>query len=176
MKKNAKITVSAITAALSVAFMLTSYFPYLTYTIPAVAGLFMIVPLILIDAKWAFASYISSALIIVFVAEPEAMLLYVLFMGYYPILKALIERLKNAILEWPVKLTIFNVAIVVFYNIAVLVMGIPFGDFGDLGKYGVYIFWILSNVVFVLYDLAISNMTVLYIYKVHPKIKKLFKM
>ena len=176
MKQNAKITISAISAALAVALMLTSYFPYLTYTIPAVAGLFMMLPLITINAKWAFASYIVSAIIVFLIAEPEAALLYVFLLGYYPILKGIIERMKKAIFEWPLKLVVFNIAIVCFYQVAILVMGISFGDFGDFGRYGLYIIWFAANVVFVLYDIAISNMAILYMYRVNPKIKKLFKL
>ena len=39
MKNTSKITFSAIMSALAVVIMLISYFPYLTYAIPAIAGL-----------------------------------------------------------------------------------------------------------------------------------------
>ena len=175
MKQTAKITVCAVSAALAAALMLVSYFPYLTYAIPAVAGLFMMIPLITADCKWAFCAYIVSAVIVLFTAEPEAKFLYVFLLGYYPIVKALIERIKKPFVEWLIKILIYNAAIVIFYKTAAFVIGADFTDFGDLGKYGVYIFWAFSNIVFVLYDIAVSRMAVLYIYRIHPQIKKLFK-
>ena len=72
MKKSAKITICAISAALAATFMLTSYFPYLTLAIPGIAGLFMLMPLVEVGKGYAFLSYIVSAGIVLISAEPEA--------------------------------------------------------------------------------------------------------
>ena len=87
-------------AALASVFMLTSYFPYLTYAIPALAGLFIMVAFIETDIKWAAVTYIASSVLIFFVAEPEAKLLYIMFFGYYPIIKALFERVRSRVFEY----------------------------------------------------------------------------
>ena len=68
-------------SALAVVIMLTSYFPYLTYAIPAMAGLFMIVPLIECGVAWGFGAYISSAVIILIVGEMESKILYGMLLG-----------------------------------------------------------------------------------------------
>ena len=95
MKNTKKITLCGMVASLSIVIMLTSYFPYLTYAIPALAGIFMMVPLIECGVSWSFGTYIASSAIIFITGETEAKLLYVLFLGYYPILKSLIERIKK---------------------------------------------------------------------------------
>ena len=95
MKNTKKITLCSMTAALSVVVMLTSYFPYLTYAIPAVAGLFMMVTLIECGVSWGFAGYLSSAVIIFIVGEPEATVLYIMLFGYYPVLKSIIEKIRQ---------------------------------------------------------------------------------
>lgn len=175
MKQNTKITFSAMMAALAVAFMLLSYFPYLTYAIPAFAGLFIMAVVIEINCKWAFLAYLSSAVLVFISAEPESRLLYVFFLGYYPILKALIEKWRKPAAEWIVKIILFNLAVLLVYSIFAKPMGIDFDDFGPLGKYGALIALGVGNVAFVLYDIAVSRMAMFYMIVVRPKIKRILK-
>ena len=56
MKNTNKITLCALLSALAVVLMLTAYFPYLTYAVPAFAGLCIMAVLIEIGPKWAFLS------------------------------------------------------------------------------------------------------------------------
>ena len=163
-------------SALAVVIMLTSYFPYLTYAIPAMAGLFMIVPLIECGVAWGFGAYISSAVIILIVGEIESKILYVMLLGYYPILKSIIERLHKQAVEWVLKLICFNIAAVAFYYVATsTVIGVSFDDFGEWGKYGAWGFLGLCNVVFVIYDIGISRMAGYYMMTLHNKVKKIIK-
>ncbi len=175
MKSNLKLTVSAVCAALATAFMMLGYFPYLTYAVPAMAGLFVMVPLIEIDKKYAFFTYITSALLIFFFAEPESKMLYICLFGFYPIVKAAVERLNKAPLEWIIKILIFNACAVLDYYISVKLLGVGFDDLGVIGEYGIYIFLILCNIVFVLYDIAISRVAAFYIARLHGKIKSIIK-
>ena len=163
-------------AALSITVMLTSYFPYLTYAIPAVAGLFMMVPLIECGVAWSFGAYISSAAIILLVGEMESKILYVMLLGYYPIAKSLIERINNQAIEWILKLLCFNIAAVSFYFIASsAIFGVSFDDFGEWGKYGAAAFLGVCNVVFVIYDIGVSRIAGYYMMTLHNKVKKIIK-
>jgi hypothetical protein len=54
-------------------------------------------------------------------------------------------------------------------------MGIDFSDFGALGKYGAIIVLSLGNLAFVLYDIAVSKMALVYIWTIAPKLKKILK-
>lgn len=175
MKNTKKITLCGMVAALSVVIMLTSYFPYLTYAIPAIAGLFMIVPLIECGVVWSFGTYIVSAVITFIVGETEAKILYVLFLGYYPILKSLIEKINRQTIEWVVKLVCFNLAAVAFYYVSSFLFSISFDDFASWGKYGALIFLALCNVVFVLYDIGISRIASYYMINLHDKVKRIIK-
>ena len=82
MKNTGKITLCAIMSALAVVIMLVSYFPYLTYAIPAVAGLCVMVVLIETDYKWAFFCYVTSAVLVFLFAELESKFMYVFFFGF----------------------------------------------------------------------------------------------
>lgn len=175
MKQTSKITFSGITAALAVVIMLTSYFPWLTYAIPAVAGLCMIMPVIESGCSWAFGAYLASVLPVFLFSEPEAKLLYVAFFGYYPILKAVIDRKCPKAFAWPLKLVVFNAAVLLVYLVLVPALGINIDDFGEFEKYGLYAFWAAANVVFVFYDIAVSQAAGFYMARLHANIKKYLK-
>ena len=175
MKNTAKLTLSAICAALATVIMLTGYFPYLTYAIPAVAGLAVMVVCIEIGIKYAVGTYIASAFLVLLTAEPETKILYVLLFGFYPIVKALVEKIGKPPIEWLIKFAVFNICIMTYYKLSVSILGISFDDFGAVGEWGTYVFWAAANVVFVLYDIAVSRIAMFYISRLHPKISKIFK-
>ena len=108
-------------------------------------------------------------------AEPESKLMYICLFGYYPIVKALIERINKPVIEWILKLAVFNVAAIMIYAVFAGMFGVLIDDFSTLGKYGAYIFLGFGNAVFVLYDITVSRLSGTYIYRIHPKVKKLLK-
>ena len=175
LKQTFKITFCGIIAALAAVFMLFSYFPYLTYSIPAVSGLMMMILVIELGEKWAFCAFIASSVIVFLTAENESKLMYICFLGYYPILKAIIEKIGKQTLEWILKIVAFNTAIIIVYLIFSNLFGIGTEDFNELGKYGAYIFLGIGNITFIIYDFAISRLAGFYMIKLHPKISQMFK-
>lgn len=174
MKKTGKIALCGIMAALSSAFMLTSLFPYLTYAIPAVAGLFIMVSVIEVDKKWGLASYMASAvLIFILPGDAEAKLLYLMFFGYYPILKALLESKCNRAVEYILKFLVFNAAILLSYGVFAGLLGVDMSDMGDFGKYTGIILLVAANIVFPIYDIAVSRMAQFYIVRLHKSVSRI---
>ena len=162
-------------AALASLFMLTSYFPYLTYAIPAMAGLFIMVSVIELNVKWAVLTYFASAVIVFLLAEPEAKLLYILFFGYYPILKAVTERQKSRVLEYVIKFLIFNLAVFLTYSVFAGVFGIDLSFLSEFGKYSAAILLVAANIVFLIYDKAVSQLAGFYMYRLHSIVKRILK-
>lgn len=175
MKKTAKITFCAIMAALAAVFMLFGLFPYLTYAVPAISGLFVAVCLIEINYKFAISAYLISSAIVAFYPDNESKLLYICFLGIYPIIKALAEKIKNPVLEWSAKLASFNAGAYIYYLLLTKLFGVSFEDVGNLFKWGLALFWIAANVVFIVYDIAFSRLSGFYMAKIHAKVKKIFK-
>lgn len=176
MKTNSsKITLCAMLAALSVLFMLMGYFPYFTYTAPAVAGVLLMVAVIEIDLKWALGTYIASSVIIFLIGETESKLMYVFLFGFYPIVKAAVERIRKPVLEWIVKLAVFNAAVLAVYGALSFVFDLSVDDFGAFGEYGALIFLAFGNFVFVIYDIAVSRLSQFYFARLHDKIQKILK-
>ncbi|MBQ2746542.1 MAG: hypothetical protein IJF35_02355 [Clostridia bacterium] len=175
MKTTSKITFCALMSALAVSIMLLAYFPYFTYAVPAVAGLAGLVVLIEIGGKWPLFTYIVTAVLSLIFAEPEAKFMYVLLFGYYPVLKAYIERIGSRICQYLIKFAVFNAAIFAVYFITVKILGMPLDDFGSFGKWGLVAFLVLANITFYLYDIVLVRVANVYLQKVHPAIKKAFK-
>lgn len=173
MKKTGKITFSAILAALVSVFMITSFFPYLTYGIPALASLFIMVAVVEMGVKWGFAVYIVSALLVAILpGEPEAKLIYIALLGYYPALKAILENKLNRVLEYVIKFAVFNAMLLLTYGVIAGIVGIELGDMGEFGKYTAVILIAAANLVFIIYDIMITRVSVWYSFKIHKKISR----
>lgn len=176
MKKNTgKIALCGVMSALSVSIMLLSYFPALTYAIPAIAGVVFIILVIETDVKWALSAYAATCVLVMLLAEPEAKLMFVAFFGYYPIIKGVIERLRRPLVEYLIKFAVFNVAVIAAYVVIIYVLDMPIEEMGDLGKYSSLVLLGMGNVTFFVYDFAVSRIVELYLHTLHKKLKRLVR-
>lgn len=176
MKQSSKTAICGMIAALSVIIMMLTVIPVMTYAAPAFAGILLMVIVIEINKKWAFGVYVAVGLLSLLLAtDKEAAVMYVAFFGYYPIIKAILESKLPKLLEWITKFSIFNVAMVVSYFVLIRVFGLSMEDMNELGKYGPIILLAMGNVVFLVFDIAITRLATLYIYKWQKPFRKLFK-
>ena len=175
MKKVKKIALCGMLAALITVICLAAYFPYLTYALPALASVFIIVPLFEIGKKYALFTYLASFLPIALLAENEAKMLYLCFFGFYPILKAIYEGFKSRALEYICKFFTFNFAVVLAYFALSKLLMVEELDFGEFGRYGAVLFLALGNIVFFLYDRCLSRLAAFYVIKLRKHISKFFK-
>lgn len=168
MKTSYKVALGGIISSLSlITMLLGGIIPGLEYTIPAFAGMMLIIIVIEISLRWAFLTYIGVAMLTFFIVpNKESGLLFITFLGYYPVLKSVIEtRLKRMQLQWVVKLLVFNAALVVYYKLVMWFVAAPelSESVEELGKYALYILGALANVVFLLYDVALTRIISVYL-------------
>ena len=177
MSKSGKIALGGLLTALGVVLMfLTGLIPIGTYALPAIAGVLLIVAVIEIGAKWAWMIYAAVAVLsLLFAADKEAALLVVLFFGYYPVLKSFLERISNKVLSWISKFAVFNVAVVACFFLAVNFLQLPEDSFTVFGIYLPWVFLILGNAVFLIYDIALSGLVATYVEKLHHRVTKTLK-
>ena len=177
MSKSGKIALGGLLTALGVVLMfLTGLIPIGTYALPAIAGVLLIVAVIEIGAKWAWMIYAAVAVLsLLFAADKEAELLFVLFFGYYPVLKSFLERISNKVLSWISKFAVFNVAVVACFFLAVNFLQLPEDSFTVFGIYLPWVFLILGNAVFLIYDIALSGLVATYVEKLHHRVTKTLK-
>jgi len=177
LNKSSKTALGGIIAAVSVVLMfLTGIVPTLTYAVPAAAGLLLLIMVIEIDKKWAFVVYISvSILSVLLIADKEAAVMYVAFFGYYPIIKQPVEKHLNKYLCWICKMLIFNASIIVSYLMLIYVFNFNTDEFGDFTKITLALTYIAFNVVFVIYDVALTRLITAYVFRWQRHFRKIFK-
>lgn len=177
MKQSLKITVCAVSAALATVIMLASNIPVFVYTIPALAGIVMIMPAVETGVGPAFVCCaVSAVLSLILPTEFEARILFIAFFGYYPVLKTLIDRHLKKFIGYAVKFAVFNAAMIGSYAIITRVIGI--GDFEN-SRFSVLVtellFLAAGNIVFFMYDIALKRVMLTYMYRLHPRIASILK-
>lgn len=155
--------------------MMGGWFPYFTYAIPCVASLTAMVVTIEYNNKSAFLTYLVSLLPILLFCEIESKILYLCFVGFYPPLKALLEKIPLRWLEFVVKFICFNIGVGLVYLSSTFIFGITFDDMGELGKYSAVILLGLANITFIAYDFCITKMAEFYLLRFHNKVVKILK-
>ncbi len=167
IKKSYRVALCAVICALSVAFMfLTGLIPIGTYALPCVAGMLLAVIVI----EWGYGASVSvyvcvSVLSFLLAADKEAALYYCAFFGIYPILKGLIEKIKIPMLRLVLKLICFNLCIISAFFVSIHVLSVPKESFELFGVYIPWLFLLLGNFIFIVYDYAFSRLIVSYVSK-----------
>ena len=174
MKTSVKVSLGGVVAALSLVLMLlTSIIPFGTYAFPAFAGILLVLLVFNLGYAYAFAVYfVTAALSFLLVTDKEAALYYAMFLGFYPILKGVIERIPSKPVQYIVKLALFNVCMIAAFYIGITLLSIPKESFNLFGVYLPWVFLILGNIVFIIYDLCITRLVTLYLLKWHDRLNK----
>ena len=143
MKKTRCTTLSGMISALSVVIMLlTNIMPSMMYVIPIVTGVIVFAVNEVLGRSWALGVFFTTGLISsILLADKEVALNYILFFGYYPLLKIPYEKLPK-IASWGVKALTFNVALCAIGGIVTFVLKVPFLD-EDFGKFTIPLMWFL---------------------------------
>ena len=183
MSVSAKTALGAMITALSVVILIPSAVQVFVYTLPAMAGMLTMLAVVEIDKKWAIGSYVATSLIgLLFVANKEAVVYYVAFFGYYPVVKALLESKMPRVAEYILKFLVFNVSIILSGVVLVKVFGMPYNDLLGIDgesafftKYALPIMLGMGNVVFILYDVALTRLLTAYVLVWQKRFRKLFK-
>ena len=169
MKKKISFKVALggiISAVCLLAMFCSGFLPMLDYAIPTFAGFLMVVMIVEVDRNWAIATYIAMALLCPLITPNyQASVLFIIFMGYYPILKFGLDKMKNVVLKWVIKLLVFNAAITVFFLLFtyVFVGEDMLEGMEKFGAYALVILWLAANFFFLLYEFALTQLIDLYV-------------
>ncbi len=180
MKQTSRIALGGMMGALALVCLMLTLFPYATYALPALAGVFLVPIVIECSKRYAVAVYAATAILSLLITpDLEAKWLYVCFFGYYPILKAVAETRRSRAAEWGIKIGVFNIAVVAVYAI-VSRLGFSLNEFAVTGialplPAILGLFLLAGNVVFVLYDIALTRVLSLYFSRFQPLLRRLLK-
>ena len=139
-------------AALAVVLMaLGTLIPVATFVCPVLCMLILQLVLKLCGSRTAWAWYGAVAILSLLMAPDKEAAAVFLFLGYYPIVKPRLDRLKG---KWLWKGLLFNGVIGVLYYLMIQILGISeiAGEYAQMGIAMSAIMLILGNITFFLLD------------------------
>lgn len=177
MKQSSKCAIGGIVAALSLVMMISvAIIPFLTYALPAAAGLLIVLIVIEIDKKWAFGVYATVAILgVLLVPDKEVAVMYLAFFGYYPIIKAVFESRFPLWLALILKILVFLATISGSYWLMIKFMGLEIDEMETFGAVAIPILLGTGLVAFILYDFAVSKLILLYDMRFRKYFRRYFK-
>ncbi len=170
-KNTKKLTVCAMFSALSVVLLyFGSLFELLDISMAVIASLACVIAVIEYgkSAPWAIYA-VTSVLSVILLPNKTPAAFYAIFFGFYPILKEKFEK-RPKVLSWLLKEVTFNICLVVM---AVAVYFISTTGDNSLLKNPIMLATtaLLAEVVFVLYDIALTRLISFYIIKLRHRFK-----
>ena len=143
----------SLMAALGVVLMMTGgLIPVMTYCSPLLTGVLLIPVMRECGVKWAWMVWIVTAVLsMILSADKEAAFFY-LFLGFYPILKRGIDRIRPKALSFFSKLLFFTAAIALMYGLIWYVFGLDIGmeeleELSKIAGIGFYVLLIVSMLI-----------------------------
>lgn len=176
MKQSGKVALGGVLGALSVVCLLGTVFPYATFALPAMAGLVLLPVAIEAGRGPGWLTFGAVAVLnLLLTPSMEAKLLFVAFLGYYPLLKLVLDPLPR-VFSWVLKLGLFNITVVAAYWLMLHLFALEDNSFELFGVNMPLVLLALANVTFVLYDLCLSRLLDWYMLMLHPRLKRSFRL
>ena len=174
MKKSLKTAFGGILTAFSVILILLGNIPMAEFVGPTFGGMLLawaVIEMGAVQSLWIYAA--ASLLAFLLSGNKEPAMLYILFFGYFPILKDVLQRkLKLRVLRWVIKFAVFNISMAAAYLLLIYVFGMPLEDMESFGKYSIIILLVGGNLLMVVVDFCIEKLSVLYRLKWQARLYK----
>lgn len=178
LKTTRRVTIGGLAAGLSlVMLMATGLFPFATFALPALAGILLLPLCVDMGLKWSALVYAAVSLLGLLLApDREAAFFYLGLFGQYPLVKALIESRCPRAFQWPAKILVCNLSLALCLGLTALAFGLEY----LLSEYSLTGWWMMAaaavagNLVFVLYDIALTRILSVYVRYFRPKFRRFF--
>ena len=177
-RTSARVALMGLSGGLSVVILLLTAFPTANIALAALAALTALPTVIELGKKSALLQYVATALLaLLVVPDLEGKALYIAFFGYYTVLKAAIEGRRWPVwAEWALKLAVFNAAVLAAYGVMLAFIGLPADSFTIGGVSLPWVFLLAGNVVFVLYDRAVTGLVLHYLRRWQRPLRRMLKL
>ena len=163
------MAIAAVASALGVVtLMLGSLVQVLDISMAVIASLFVVFGVIELRGHYPYLIYaVTAILALLLLPVKSAALIYLLFAGYYPIVKALLEGHLPPYLAWILKFVVFNAALglALLASLKLFVAEIP----AEWVRYWWLIF--LLEPVFLLYDIALTRLITVYVLRWRSRLR-----
>ncbi len=165
-------------AALSaVVMMIGGVIPIATYAVPMLCGTLLLPILLEFGRSAAWATFCAVALLTLILGFDKEAAFFYLFIGYYPIVKWPLDRIRVKWKRVLCKALLFTCAIGLMYGLLFLLfpMEAMVQDFQEMGVILSIIFVIVYDGCMFLYDYLLVQMLPVYAARIRPKLKFLRK-
>lgn len=173
-EQSGKIAFCGLMVALSVTLMLSGgMIPVATYCAPMACGVLLLPILIEYGKKSAWIAFAAVSFITLLLGVDKEAAFFYLFLGYYPILKWSIDRIKKRPLRLLIKLLVFNGSVLLMYAVLGLLLNMDalLAEFTQMGTLLLVIFLLMLNVCLFLYDRLLFPLLYLYVQRIQPRLK-----
>ena len=159
MKRNSaqKIALGGLMAALAIVIMcLGGLIPFATFVCPMLCCMITKLVLSMCGKRIAWAWYGAVAILSVLMAPDKEAAAVFVFLGYYPIVKPWMDKLK---LSWLWKGVLFNCAFLLMYWLLIHILGLSeiANDYEEAGIVMSIVMLLLGNVTFFMLDLVLGR-------------------
>ncbi len=163
-----KLTVCAMLAALGVVLLyLGSMIEVADLSMAVLASLLCVFAVIEYggSAPWLVFG-VTGILSLILIPQKTPAVFYLLFFGYYPILKEKLEK-RPKVVAWVLKEVIFNVALVLILLLSHFLLTAS----GTTPILLYVAFAALSEILFPVYDIALTRLISLYLYRLRKRFR-----
>ena len=160
MKSSRRVALSGVFTALCVTVLfLGSAVTVLDLSSAAVASFVILVALTELGPGYALGVYAAaSVLTAVLLPNKEPAVYFILFSGFYPVLKVPLNKIKPKALSYAARFAVFDICAVAAGLVLIYVLNIPAES-----KWDAALFIIAANIAFAVYDLALERTTLFYL-------------
>ena len=158
---------SALSALGVVTLTLGSLVGVLDISMAVIASLFCIIAVIEYgkSAPWLVFA-VTAVLALIIIPQNTAAWMYILFFGYYAIIKEKLEK-RSRVVAWILKELIFNVALAAIIVAEKLILLANTSE-----PWFIYVALVLlCELVFPIYDIALTRLISLYVFKIRHRFK-----
>lgn len=167
-KHTLRLTLSAMLAALGVAVLaLGSLFDVLDLSVAAIASFFCVYAVLELRGPYPWMIWAVTATLSLLLLPQKTAALFYLFLGHYPMLKALLERLPRAI-SWVVKLVWLHLSGALIF-LAVRFVFLPETPLDSRPWYWVLLY-VGAVAGFVLFDIALTRIIIFYLARLQKRL------
>lgn len=165
-----RIAITAMLTALSLVFLYASVLlPTGQMGVVAVAGLLPAAAVVSCGLVSGVLCWVATGLLgLLMLPGKGNALLYVIFFGLYPLVKCLIERRKQLLTEYVLKLVFFNVVLTIFWFglRTVFLAALP------LPSQAIWFVYLAGNAAFLVYDFGFTKLIAFYVQRVDKVLRK----
>lgn len=167
--KTKRLAVSAMLSAVGVVLLyFGAILQVMDISMAVIASVLCVFAVIEYGGYYPWLIYaVTGVIAIIILPQKEAAAVYILFFGFYPIIKEKLEK-KKRIVSWVLKEVIFNISLAIMLAMSALLMTADAAE--PLFIY--IILAVLAEIVFPIYDIALTRVITLYIRKLRPKFKQ----